>query len=234
MGEAPNTTREEPAHRDSPDRPSGSPGASEEAGTDRHRAARERRAQVRERRARRRRARRMLRARRAPSSAVIALCLVALGWLVAAEAISAQAWVPFRLVPYEQLALSATEIDWGEGLPKIVGVVCLLTGLSVIALALLPGKLRLVPLDVADPDLVVAVTRPGLRRALAHAAAVPVGVEGVAVEMDDRRVEVAVIATADAPDDLADRVRALVSREMTEIGVLGGYDVEVRLHRRQA
>ncbi|RJL32387.1 DUF6286 domain-containing protein [Bailinhaonella thermotolerans] len=182
-----------------------------------------------EKRAARRRALRALRPQRVPAGALTALALTLAGGLTAAEVVSALAGRPLRAVPYDRLA----GITWGDRATMIAGAGTLVTGLALAAAGLLPGRARLIPVETADPHLVIGMTRRGLRNSLAAAVAAVEGVERARVRLRRGRVHIVATTGSLTTDGLVSAIRRAASARLADTGVLYGHEVRVRLHRKQ-
>ncbi|GAA3444784.1 DUF6286 domain-containing protein [Planomonospora venezuelensis] len=183
-------------------------------------------------RAVRRRSVRMLRPTRAPAGVAVALTVsVALSAAVGGT-FGLLTGSPFGLVPYQKLATGAGALSWSD--PAVAGVSVLLVagGLLLVALAAVPGRTRLVPLETGDPLTVIGLTRTGLRRTLRAAAESVDGVERARVSLGPRQVEVVVITDAQRTGRLLRQVGAAVGDRLGGVGAMYGGEVVVRLRGR--
>ncbi|GAA2434619.1 hypothetical protein GCM10010191_56400 [Actinomadura vinacea] len=178
-------------------------------------------------------ARRAFHSRRVVPALVAALLVTAAGVLTAIEVISALAGSPARLVPYERVASWATGARYKDWAPLLIAAGLALLGLVFLVAGLRPGRGRLVPLHGDDPDLIVGITRSGLRNAAGAAA---LGVDGVfdvaRVKVGRRKVEIVLTSALRDPGDLGERVRAAVQRRLDELGPMTGGRAVVNVRRK--
>ncbi|WP_033322046.1 DUF6286 domain-containing protein [Actinomadura atramentaria] len=181
-----------------------------------------------------RRARHAFRTRRAWPALIAAALLTAVGALVAIEAISALAGSPAKVVPYESVASWLRRTSWSALAALAISGVIALLGLVALLAAAMPGRVRLVPLHGDDPDLLVGVTRGGLRGAAASAARTVDGISGVKrVKLRRRRLTVTAKTPLRQEHDLADRVRAAVQERLDELNPVPRRKVRVKIDRRE-
>ncbi|MBE3013338.1 hypothetical protein IL992_29770 [Microbispora sp. NEAU-D428] len=171
---------------------------------------------------------RVLRPGRTPAAVVVAAVLALLGWALAAVVVAAMLGVspPWRL---PSRLLNFTPADPAVPVAAVGMIVC---GAGLVALALVPGRPRLVPLECRDPLLAMGLTRAGLRRTLAASAREVEHVRRADVHILRRRIEVAVVADADTTGALLREVGAAVGDRLSGLGVLSRQEVVVRLRRR--
>ncbi|MBW8483801.1 DUF6286 domain-containing protein [Actinomadura parmotrematis] len=176
-----------------------------------------------------RRARRVFRPRRIVMSLIGAVLLTAAGVLVAIEAISALAGSPAKLVPYERLTNWLAGIAYNDWRAYTMAGVVIAAGLLFLLAGLLPGRPRLVPLHGDDPNLLIGITKGGLKHAASAAAEEVDGVTGVAGVKLKRRAMVVTVRTAlREPGDLDRRVAAAVQRRVDELGPVPARRVSAR------
>lgn len=178
----------------------------------------------------RRTAVRALRPSRAPAAVVVASVLAVLGWVLTAVLVAVMLGMslPVRLPPW---LLNLTPSDPAVRAAAVGMIAC---GAGLVALALVPGRPRLVPLRCQDPLLAMGLTRLGLRRTLAAAALEVEGVRRANVHILRRRIEVTVVADADTTGALLREVGAAVGDRLSGLGVQSRHEVVVRLRRRGA
>ncbi len=58
------------------------------------------------------------------------------------------------------------DLAWGEPLVALTGSLMVVSGTGLVLLAMIPGRPRLVPLEVSDDALVMGLSRTGLKRTL--------------------------------------------------------------------
>ncbi|GAA3115662.1 hypothetical protein GCM10010466_03430 [Planomonospora alba] len=186
----------------------------------------------------RRRAVRSLRPDRSPAGAVTALAASAVLCAAAGGTVALLTGAPAAQEAYAGLAAGAGALSWSDPAVLGAGLALAAVGACLVALALVPGRTRLVPLETGDPLAVIGLTRPGLRRTLRAAALAVDGVAGARVRLGRRQVEVVVVAEvsgadgADGAERLLRRVGAAVGDRLVELGAVCGDEVVVRLRGR--
>ncbi|MQA95436.1 MAG: hypothetical protein GEV11_12585 [Streptosporangiales bacterium] len=164
-----------------------------------------------------RRAVRVFRPRRTGTALVVAAVLLTVSALTAAEVISWLMGRPLRLVPYERLGELARAYRFDDPVMLGASAVIALAGLWLLLVALVPGRPRMVPLATDDPDLVVGLSRAGLRHALEAAAAAVPGVGESRVRLRRRTVTVYVRGGSSEPGEPAAGVRRAVTARLVEL-----------------
>ncbi|REE98662.1 DUF6286 domain-containing protein [Thermomonospora umbrina] len=176
-------------------------------------------------------ARRVFRPRRTWPAMLAAVLLTAAGVLVAVETISGLAGSPTELVDHRRVLSWLGRTSWNDPVTIAAGAVVALLGLACLMAGLKPGHTSLVQLRGDDPELVVGVTKGGLRRAVATAAGDVEMVGGVKVKVRRHRVAVAVETPLRQPDGLAERVEKAVSHRLEELGPRPRRSVSVRVRK---
>lgn len=176
----------------------------------------------------RRSAVRLLRPGRTPAAVVVAAVIALLGWVLTAVVVAVMLGLSpdLRLPPR---LLNLTTADPAVPAAAVGMIVC---GAGLVALALVPGRPRLMPLECTDPLLAMGLTRAGLRRTLAASAREVEHVRRADVHILRRRIEVAVVADADTTGALLREVGAAVGDRLSGLGVRSRHEVVVRLRRR--
>jgi len=180
-----------------------------------------------------RRARRVavhtFRPRRSWPALIAAAVLLAVAALAAAVVIASLAGAPLRIPLVTEAADRAAGARLGDPGVQIASAVLALIGLLLIGSALVPGRTGWTALRTDDPDLVVGVSRPALKRALAAAAREVGGVRGARVSVRGRRVRVRVDSDLSGSPTLRDEVNAAVQRRLGELDPLRGMRVGTRV-----
>ncbi|WP_157530010.1 DUF6286 domain-containing protein [Microtetraspora niveoalba] len=179
-----------------------------------------------ERRTLRRNAVRALRPGRTPAGVVVSATVATSAWTVLAVIIGGLFGAPAG--PRMGHLLSIT---LGDPLVRGVASAMVVVGALLVALALTPGRPRLVAVESTDPQLVIGLTRSGLRRTLAGAARGVEGVEAARVRIHPRRIEVTVVTRAHGTGELLRAVGTAVGDRLAGLGVQSRQDVVVRLRR---
>ncbi|PSK92263.1 hypothetical protein CLV63_11820 [Murinocardiopsis flavida] len=157
--------------------------------------------------------------------AVVAVIAV----LAATEVISALVGSPLRVVALDRAADYAGGARWNEPGVRIASAVLAVIGLVLLGLALVPGSGGHLPLRTDDPELVVGLSRPGLRRALAAAARDVDGVRHAHVRVGRRRVTVRATTHLRGAPGMRDAVGAAVQRRLAELDPLRTFTVRARI-----
>ncbi|MEV0147345.1 MULTISPECIES: DUF6286 domain-containing protein [unclassified Nonomuraea] len=174
---------------------------------------------------------RALRPARTPAGAVVALALTVCLGLSAAEIVTALVGKPLGLLPLERLIDLAGRHAWAElrtGALWTAGA-----GAALLLLAVVPGRCRLVPVETSDPNIVIGITRVGLRRTLRAVAQEVEGVSRARVRLRRRTIEVTVTTGAESTGAMLRQVGAAVGDRLAGVGTLGTGEVVVRLRRRR-
>jgi uncharacterized membrane protein len=180
--------------------------------------------------ARRKAAARAFRHRRAPHAIVVAALLAASTGLVAIYLISKYVGHQLHVLP-SGLFQAGHQLHWDDPRALVAsGVACVL-GLLLIYYALLPGRLRVVPVDSQHPRSVVAVTRGGLRRHLAGAANTVDGIASATVRVRGRRVRVYASSSLRDTEGLAAQVETAVNERVSALSPLRPPRVSVTVRK---
>ncbi|GGL35507.1 DUF6286 domain-containing protein [Planomonospora parontospora] len=179
-----------------------------------------------------RRAARLLRPSRGPAGAVVALAAAVVLSALAAGTVTLLSGSSSALAVYGRLAAGPGALSWSDPvvLGAALGVVAV--GAALVAVAVVPGRPRLVPLETGDPLAVIGLTRSGLRRTLRAAAESVDGVGRARVRLGRGGVEVLVVAETDGTGRLLRRVGAEVGDRLAALGAVCGDEVVVRLRGR--
>lgn len=177
-----------------------------------------------------RRSSRVLRPARTPAGATLALSLTAGLGLTAAEVVTALMGKPLGWLPVRDVIDFAGRTTWWE--LSFAGFVVAMGGAGLLALAVLPGRSRLVPIETTDPLIVIGITRPGLRRTLRAVAQRVDGVERARVRLRRRTIEVTVVTGPESSGTMLKQVCAAVGDRLTGLGAICAQEVVVRLRRR--
>ncbi|MFF3666851.1 DUF6286 domain-containing protein [Microtetraspora malaysiensis] len=179
-----------------------------------------------EQRTLRRNAVRALRPGRAPAGVLVSVVIATAAWTALAVIIGGLFGAPAG--PRLGRLLSIT---LGDPVVRSVASAMVVLGALLVALALTPGRPRLVAVETTDPHLVIGLTRSGLRRTLVSAARGVEGVEAARVRIHPRRIEVTVVTRTQGTGELLRAVGTAVGDRLAGLGVQGRQDVVVRLRR---
>lgn len=182
----------------------------------------------------RRRSVRLLRPGRSPAGVVVALTVSVV--LSAATVVTAGLVMgsPVGRVPYRRLATGAGAFSWSDPAAFAVAMLSMVVGVVLLALAAVPGRTRLVPLEAGDLWTVMGLTRVGLRRTLRAAAESVDEVSKARVRLASRNIEVTVFTDADRTGPLLRQVGTAVGDRLAGVGAMCGGEVMVRLRRRRS
>ncbi|HEX2315904.1 MAG TPA: DUF6286 domain-containing protein [Thermomonospora sp.] len=179
-------------------------------------------------------ARRVFRPRRTVPALLAAILLTAAGVLTAVETISSLAGSPTELVDHDRALSWLSRTSWNDAVTIAAGAVLSLLGLACLLAGLNPGHTSLVRLRSDDPEMVVGVTKGGLRRAVATAAGDVEMVTSVdRVKIRRHRVRVTVGTVLREPEGLAERVGVAVTRRLDDLGPRPRRSVSVRVRRTE-
>ncbi|MFG1824376.1 DUF6286 domain-containing protein [Microbispora bryophytorum] len=176
----------------------------------------------------RRSAVRVLRPARTPAAIVVAVVIALFGWVLTAVVVA----VMLGVLPPWRLPSRLLNLTTGDPVVPATAIGMVVCGAGLVALALVPGRPRLMPLECRDPLLAMGLTRAGLRRTLAASAREVEHVRRAGVHILRRRIEVAVVADADTTGALLREVGAAVGDRLSGLGVQSRQEVVVRLRRR--
>ncbi|MEU6429080.1 DUF6286 domain-containing protein [Microbispora sp. NPDC046973] len=176
----------------------------------------------------RRSAVRVLRPGRTPAAVVVAAVIALLGWVLTAVVVA----VMLGVSPSWRLPPRLLNLTTADPVVPVAAVGMIVCGAGLVALALVPGRPRLVPLECRDPLLAMGLTRAGLRRTLAASAREVEHVRRAGVHILRGRIEVAVVADADTTGALLREVGAAIGDRLSGLGVRSRQEVVVRLRRR--
>jgi len=176
-------------------------------------------------------ARRAFRPRRGYPAIVVSAVLAAAAILTAAEIILALLDRAPLLLPMTSLARLGRTTHWDHLTALITAGAVGAVGLLLVALALWPRRPRAVGLASDDPDVVLGISRSGLRRHLAQAVE---GVDGIArtkVKIGRRRIRVRAASPLRDTRGLADQVRHAVTDRIDRLAPLRHPTVRVTVRR---
>jgi len=179
-------------------------------------------------------ARHVFRPQRVWPAVIAALLLVAGGVLTAIEVFSEMAGRPAKIVPYDQVTDWADGVAWEDSAPLAIASGVAVAGLLFLLGALVPGRSRVVPLHGTDPDLVMGITRGGLKQAVGLAAEGAPGVSAVRrVRVRRHRIKVVAVTAVRDSWGLDDQVVEVVRARLDEIEPLPAMSVSVRVKQRE-
>ncbi|MGR6915016.1 DUF6286 domain-containing protein [[Actinomadura] parvosata] len=176
---------------------------------------------------------RAFRPRRRVPAVIVAALLAMLSLLVLAETISALAGRPLRWVPYDRMLAWAGSTLWSD--PRVLAgaAVVTLAGLVLLAIALVPGRPRMVPVRSGDPDLVIGLRPRSVTRALAHAAEQVPGVRSARATLRGHTFAVTPVTCGRDVDGFGQDVRAAVLSRLAALDLVEPYRVSVNVREQR-
>ncbi|WP_157548019.1 DUF6286 domain-containing protein [Nonomuraea candida] len=170
--------------------------------------------------------------RRVPAI-VAALLLTLLSLLVLAETVSALAGRPLRWLPYDRMLAWASSTLWSDPRVLLGSALVTLLGLAALALALVPGRPRMVPVRSGDPDVIIGLRPKSVTRALARAAEQVPGVRSARVRLRGHTFAVTPDTSERETDGVGRDVRGAVLSRLAGLDPVRPYRVAVNLKERR-
>jgi hypothetical protein len=184
-------------------------------------------------RAQRRAAARAFRPRRVLPAVVVAALLAAAAILAAIEVISTLVNRRVHVLPTGWLARAGRDVHWDDPAALAVAAVACALGIVLIALALIPGRSRMIALTSGDPQTVTGITRAGLRRYLAAATTSVDGIARARVRLGRRRVRVRAASPLRDARGLSGQVEQAVTARLDELAPLRPRRVRVTVRKKE-
>lgn len=182
----------------------------------------------------RRKARREFRPRRTIPGVLVAAVIVAAGIVGCIWAASAALGHPLWNIPHSDFAGPLQgSVHWDDTGTLIVASAVAFVGFLLILIALIPGRIRAIPLASGDGSLVIGVPRRSLRRSLGWLAEDVAGIDGAKVRTGRRSVKVRVTTRLRDPAGLRESVQAVVEDRLASLEPLWPVRVKVRLRRKE-
>ncbi|GAA1757721.1 DUF6286 domain-containing protein [Streptomonospora arabica] len=174
------------------------------------------------------------RPRRSWPALIVGALVLGVAALAAVEVASALAGAPMRTSVTSAAGEHAATARWSDPVVQTASAVAAATGLVLIAVALVPGRSRFTALRTADPELVVGLSRSGLKRTLAAAAQEVGGVRAARVSVGRRRVRVRVRTDLREAPELRGEVSAAVGRRLAELEPVSAFKVTASVRHTKA
>lgn len=177
---------------------------------------------------------RVFRPRRMVPATVVAAVIFVVAALTAAGIVAALIGRPIALLHAEAIGSWLSRTQWNDPAALAIGAVLALAGLILIALALVPGRPRVVGLGTGRPDVLMGLTRRGLRHVAATAAGDVDGAERAGAKARGRRVRVTVTTPLRDRAEAAaveERARVAVTEAMDRLDLTRPVAVKVRVRR---
>lgn len=154
------------------------------------------------------------------------------GVLLAAEAVHALVGGAGHLVvPYGGAARWLREQSWSGAWVLVVGAVLAAVGLALLVAELAPRRRTLLVVATEEPDVVTAVSRSGVGRALEQAVASVPGVEGTRSRVGRRGVRLTVRTALRDSAELETQVRERSAAALAGLGLAAAPPLDVELRR---
>ena len=182
----------------------------------------------------RRKARREFRPLRRIPGVLAAAVLAAAGIAGCIWAASAALSRPLWTIPHGDFAgpLRST-LHWDDTGTLLVASAVAFAGFLLIAIAVIPGRTRAMPLASGDDSLVIGVPWRSLRRSLGWLAADVAGIDKVTVRTGRGSVKVHATTGLRDPAGLRENVQAVVQGRLARLDPLWPVRVKVRLRRKE-
>lgn len=182
----------------------------------------------------RRKARREFRPRRKIPGVLAAAVLAAAGFVGSAWAASAALDQPLWNIPHSDFAgpLQST-VHWDDTGTLLVASAVAFVGFLLIVIAVIPGRIRAIPLASGDDSLVIGVPRRNLRRSLGWLAADVAGIENAKVRIGRHSVKVRATTGLRDPAGLREGVQSVVEDRLARLDPLWPVPVRVRLRSKE-
>ncbi|SDN79586.1 hypothetical protein SAMN05660199_00700 [Klenkia soli] len=166
---------------------------------------------------------------------VLGLVGLAGGILVAAEVVQGLLGRPGHLlVPYEGTASWLRDHTWSSGAVLTIGGVLAVLGLLMLVLELKPRRRTLLVVATEDDDVVTAVSRTGVGRALEQSVAGLSGVDGTRSSVGRRTATLTVRTALRETGDLESVVRERAGVALQSLGLVAAPKLDVDLQRVSA
>lgn len=177
--------------------------------------------------------RRAFRPLRVVPAVVTAALLAIAAILVMIEVVAALLHRSVAVLPVTWLAWLGRTSYWDD-LHVLAGAAAVAAiGLLLLALALSPGRPRAVTVKCDDPDVLMGVTRPSLRRYAEDAAQGVDGITGARAVSGRRRVRVRATSPLRDARGLTDEVRRAVEQRFEELALLNPPRLRVTVRSRE-
>ena len=171
------------------------------------------------------------RPRRAVAAVVVALVLIAVCVIVAVSTVQKLSGTT-ELVSSRSVADLLHDTTWGSGVVLGVGIGVLLIGVLLLAVALVPGRAVVVPLE-SEPGVESGITRRSLRATVRDATDSVIGLESSRVRLGRKKIRIT--ARTHRPEsEIAGTVRATVGERLDRVAVRRRHTVVTRIRTTDA
>ena len=169
------------------------------------------------------------RGRRTVSAVIVACVLLALGALVAWQAILVQTGMQPYGVDASAVADRLHRTPWTDTAVISAAAVAIAAGLGLLALALLPSRRRYLQLRESDPVLVTGITRANLRRALSGAAQRVNGITAAETELHRGTATTVITSSLSMTERLPAAAGEAITVRLQQLDPVAPISVRVRL-----
>lgn len=177
---------------------------------------------------------RVFRPRRMVPATIVAAVIFVVAALAAAGIVAGLVGRQIALLHVEAITSWLARTPWSSPIVLAAGAVLGVLGLVLIVAALVPGRPRVVALSTGRPDVLMGITRKGLRCVAATAAADVDGVERARAKARGRRIRVKITTPLRARADasaVGEHVRTAVSEALDQLDLTHRAKVKVRVRR---
>lgn len=156
-------------------------------------------------------------------TAVVLLAVCVFAAVVAIQLILGQTpWIS-----YQNISEWLHGTRWNNVVPAVAGGVAALAGLILLAAAILPGKLVVLPLDGGTGS---GASRRSYRSTLRAAASAVDGVTGTKLKVKRRKVTARIRTARTSTDGLSDAIHAAIERRLAQVAPATVPAIKVRIN----
>ncbi len=176
---------------------------------------------------------RTFRPRRSTAAVLVSTVTVLVAGVAAAELIAALVGAPLRLIPLQRVTEPAVSVRWAGPEMIAASAVTAVIGLYLLLTALIPGRGSHMVLRTDDRDLVVGLSRRGLRRLVESTAQEMDEVTGAHARIRGRSVRIVVHAPEHADTGLRAGVESRVRERLLEFAPVRPVRVRARVRHEK-
>ncbi len=172
------------------------------------------------------------RGRRTVSAVIVAVLLLALGALVAWQAILVQSGRQPYGLNGSDIADRLRQTPWTDTGVIVAAAVAIALGLLLLALAVLPSRRRYLQLRESDPVLVTGITPANLRRALSGAAQRVNGINAAETQLNRSTATTVITSSLSMTERLPGAAQDAITTRLQQLDPVVPIAVRVRLSGR--
>lgn len=166
---------------------------------------------------------------------VLGLAGLALGIVVVAEVVQGLLGRPGHLlVPYEGVATWLREHTWGSGAVLTISIVVGVVGLLLLVLEIKPRRKTLLVVQGGDDEVVTAISRTGVGRALEQSVAGLPGVDSTRSTVTGRKATLVVRTPLRHSAELDAQVRERAGTALAGLGLASAPSLSIDLQEVSA